>query len=816
MTRASKRIWPEVGRGFWVAAGLSAAIILTCTLSSLRWLNRPFPGFFLWENLFVPAVGDTDWTGHQAGVPYQSRLLAMNGTAVVSAAEVYELAARLPVGTDVAYSFSSSVAPVHLAVPTMRLSPAEYFWTLGNYLGIGALLTVLGFVVYMVRPEAPAARSLLAAGATWGLYLVTAADIFGPAWFRPLCLMLQATAPIAVLHLALTFPVEREILKRHPRLLPGLYAGAFAVGVLDDLAFLRWFPVVLAITRLTAFAMAVAGAILVGLLVHSFFVPPSAAARQRTKIAALGGLIAFLAPVVGIALVVFLGARFPINLITLPMAVFPVAIGYAIAKHDLFEVDAIIRRTIAWAILTGLIAALYLGGVGTLELLFAGSGGRVAQLLFLLGIVALFNPLRNRVQAGVDFLFARDRYDYRKTVTDASQGLAVLLDLETVVGRMLRTVTEGIRVDFGAVWLRDDHDGYRLQAVAGTRTADHVPARLDERTPLVSRLKLHPRRIITDEDVAERDRRVAQDIAQLGAALVVPMTFERQLTGILALGSKQSGEFYSNEDLQLLRTLTNQGAVAVENARSYRALVSANDQLRAAQSRLIETERLAAIGELSAAVAHGIRNPVAGIRAAAQLAGLEIAADHPLSENLADIIEEADKLDASIKGLLDFAKPFEPHPAPCQVGTIVTRALASLRSQISSQGIVVDTAIDPELPEAHLDAVQIEQVLLCLLSNAVEVMPDGGRLTVTGRLTDDRARIRMEVIDTGPGIPPEQRPRLFKLFFTTKPTGTGFGLAVAKKIVDRHGGTIVVESQPGEGSRFIVELPLVPRTNGLS
>src|SRR5438094_8047862 len=295
MTRASKRIWPEVGRGFWVAAGLSAAIVLTCTLSSLRWLNRPFPGFFLWENLFVPAVGDTDWTGHQARVPYQSRLLAMTGTAVVSAAEVYELAARLPVGPDVAFSFSSSVAPVHLAVPTMRLSPAEYFWTLGNYLGLGALLTVLGCVVYMVRPEAPAARSLLAAGATWGLYLVTAADIFGPAWFRPLCLMLQATAPIAVLHLALTFPVEREILKRHPRLLPGLYAGAFAVGVLDDLAFLRWFPVVLAMTRLTAFAMAVAGAILVGLLVHSFFVPPSAAARQRTKIAALGGLIAFLA-----------------------------------------------------------------------------------------------------------------------------------------------------------------------------------------------------------------------------------------------------------------------------------------------------------------------------------------------------------------------------------------------------------------------------------------------------------------------------------------------------------------------------------------
>src|SRR5215467_1915304 len=123
MTRASKRIWPEVGRGFWVAAGLSAAIILTCTLSSLRWLDRQFPGFLLWENLFVPAVGDTDWTGYQADVPFQTWLTAVDGRPVRSADDVYAYAQQLADGTPVQYVFRPlRGTPVTRSVPTMRMT----------------------------------------------------------------------------------------------------------------------------------------------------------------------------------------------------------------------------------------------------------------------------------------------------------------------------------------------------------------------------------------------------------------------------------------------------------------------------------------------------------------------------------------------------------------------------------------------------------------------------------------------------------------------------------------------------------------------
>jgi signal transduction histidine kinase len=144
------------------------------------------------------------------------------------------------------------------------------------------------------------------------------------------------------------------------------------------------------------------------------------------------------------------------------------------------------------------------------------------------------------------------------------------------------------------------------------------------------------------------------------------------------------------------------------------------------------------------------------------------------------------------------------------VGRIIDEALASLRSHIASQGIVLSTDVDARLPEAHLDYAQIEQVLLALLSNAVEAMPGGGELRVSASLSGNGKNVSIEVADTGPGFAAEQIPALFTLFFTAKPSGTGLGLAVAKKIVELHSGKITAQSELTRGSRFTVELPLIP------
>src|SRR6185369_171886 len=141
------------------------------------------------------------------------------------------------------------------------------------------------------------------------------------------------------------------------------------------------------------------------------------------------------------------------------------------------------------------------------------------------------------------------------------------------------------------------------------------------------------------------------------------------------------------------QTLASQGAMALENARAYQALEQSNAELRAAQQQLIQSERLAAIGEVSAAVAHGIRNPLAGIKAAARVAGMEIGAEHPAHATIDDIVGESNRLEARIRALLDFAKPFEPHPDVCSVREVIDEALHALRTQIDANHIEVLTSV---------------------------------------------------------------------------------------------------------------------------
>jgi len=649
---------------------------------------------------------------------------------------------------------------------------------------------------------------MLAAGATWGLYLVTAADIFGPGWFRPLCLLLQALGPVTLVHLALTFPVERAALRRR-WLLPALYLAALGVGLVDNLVFHRAFAVLLAIDRFNSIALIGGGVLLIACLADALRHPVSAAARQRTKIAALGGVAAFAMPVAGFVAYYVLGVAFPLNFTTFSMLLFPLAVSYAIVQHDLFEVDRIIRRTVAWAILSALIVALYLLGAAALDVVF-GSGDRRAQVLLLLALVALINPLRDRVQGAVDALFARQGYDYRGTVTRVSASLARLLDRDAIVTRLLETITEAMQVDFGAVWLRDANGGYTRYAQAGSRAADALPAQLAAAAPLVREIEAAP--LVTEEGSAPGDP-IAAAVSALGASLLVPIAFQGRPRGFLAIGRKASGQFFSGEDRGLLQTLASQAAVALENAASYRALEHTNEELRSTQAQLIQAERFAAIGEVSAAVAHGIRNPLAGIKAAARVAGLEVGAEHAAHETIEDIIGESNRLEARIRALLDFAKPFEPQRGSCQVEELIDEALGGLRSQIAAAAIRVATDVEPALPPASLDRAQIVEVLLVLLGNAVEAMPSGGELTVRAR-RDGTEQLRLEVCDSGPGIAPGQQARLFQLFATTKPSGNGLGLAMAKKIVERHGGTIAAHSTPGTGTCFTIVVPFSPRGGG--
>lgn len=240
------------------------------------------------------------------------------------------------------------------------------------------------------------------------------------------------------------------------------------------------------------------------------------------------------------------------------------------------------------------------------------------------------------------------------------------------------------------------------------------------------------------------------------------------------------------------------------------AFARMRDDLRTAQSRIVQAEKLASIGEMSAAVAHGLRNPLAGLRASAQLAERLDPASPAFAETLRGLVEEADRLDRRVTHLLSFSRPAAHHPSEERPAALVASVLPAFAEQCRSREIRLVTDVPEQLPAVLADPMQLEQVLVELVGNAMQAMPDGGTLTVRGRLDDER--VLLEVQDSGVGIPPQTLAHVCDPFFTTRPDGTGLGLAVAKRFVEQNGGALAIDSTPGRGTTVRVTLPAVPET----
>jgi signal transduction histidine kinase len=248
-------------------------------------------------------------------------------------------------------------------------------------------------------------------------------------------------------------------------------------------------------------------------------------------------------------------------------------------------------------------------------------------------------------------------------------------------------------------------------------------------------------------------------------------------------------------------------------------LARANAELRAVQAQLVLAERFAAFGEITAAVAHGIGNPLAAIRSTAQVALLDIP-EGPLRTRLGQIIAETDRLSERMRALLDFGRPVEQRRVPTALDAAVAPALDSVRPRCAAQRVRLEVALPGDLPKVRLDPARFEEALLCLLGNALDAMPKGGRLRVAatsgvaesldGRLSDagPPGALELSVEDTGPGIPPAVLARVFEPFFSTKPGSSGLGLAVARKLLESGGARLHLDSAPGRGTRAIVCLPV--------
>ena len=241
-----------------------------------------------------------------------------------------------------------------------------------------------------------------------------------------------------------------------------------------------------------------------------------------------------------------------------------------------------------------------------------------------------------------------------------------------------------------------------------------------------------------------------------------------------------------------------------------RAFAQMTERLRQSRSQLVQSEKLASISQMAAGVAHGLRNPLASLRAAAQLAQHRVegaAAREPLNA----IIEQVDRLDQRIAHLLAFSRPAPFRPLRETVRSLVDGSVSGFTDLLRQRRVELVVAVPPTLRDIRVDPMRLEQALTEIIANALDAMPDGGRLEIAAQPQNGDAAadgVLLEITDSGRGIAAEILPNLCEPFFTTRPEGTGLGLAIAKRYVEETGGRLDITSRVGHGTTVGIWLPL--------
>ena len=504
-------------------------------------------------------------------------------------------------------------------------------------------------------------------------------------------------------------------------------------------------------------------------------------------------------------------------------AVFGLALGIAIVRYHLIDIGALVKRVMLYLLTSVALAPILFLGLWTLDqLVFARPTGldapadtgilvRDALILLLVFTVAL--PLLRQLEGGLARVMFQRRHGVRDALIALSRDLAAQLDARALGVTLTEGLITKVPVTHASLHVHDRNaDTWPALARATSDGGDAVE--VAPAPAVVAWLRMTGRPLAVEETGvmgAPALEMALADLERTRVALLVPVLVEGEPAAIIAVGEKLSGEVFDPEELELLEALASAAAIALRNARLYGELGTQLDELRRTQAQLVQSAKLAAIGELAASVAHEINNPLTVVVGLSQLMQLTMPPDSHEAQRLSTIVAETQRAGRIVHNLLDFARRREPQREPVSLHEAIERALDLLEVRLKRR-IEVQCVFDAELPTALGDRDQLTQVFINLVGNAADAMPQGGMLIVHTRVQEadgGGAAIVVSVSDTGSGIRPEVLDHIFEPFFTTKPEGqgTGLGLSVTLGIVHSHGGTIDVESKLGQGTTFHVVLP---------
>jgi len=850
-----------------VLVAVALPIAMLSIARGIDWLGKPFPGFFAGASAVVPTVSGVDWPRDKTAL-FHAEVLSIDGQPVQSGAEIYALVRENPVGKKFRYEFRKGDETFGKNIRSRTWGLSDYLQTWAITSGFGVISILVGLIVASLQPASHQARVFQLQAFTGGIYALTGVFLHqaDSVWLSSLCLSMESLFPATFIHLAMVFPVDRysgprrHLLYALPYLPSVLLIGFGLNGYFGD-------PPNLAPLRLTYIYTAISILVFIAFMVWGWL--ENAERMVRARIAALlpGLVLGTTAMLFAFLNNAIAGGNIPIQLPLVATLIFYGSVGYSITRHELFGIDRVIRQSFVY----GLMSTIILGGYALAillpaRLLPATIAGRqeITAGVFVLLLAFLFDPLRRGVQIAVDRAFFRSSIDDRKTISSLSEELTTLLDRQEIVEGVALLATRTLELESACLFL-DDAQGGTLWQMRAEQEG------LDRETGSAA-MGLACEHLAREADSFDTERllpalrdqtpEAAAALAKLQARLAYPLVVRGESIGILALGPKRSGREISSEEVVLLRTLSHQAAIALQNARSYEELESLNrdldlkvqerttqlagayEELKQAQAQLVQSEKLSSLGEFVAGIAHELNNPASFVRGSLQILTeflnvlrevFTVYRDIPITDktlrdrlanassgrNLEDLLREtpellricnegAERIERTVSELKIFIRKDRGDRAPTSIVESLSSAMRMLDPRIREQNVRVETDFD-DIPEIEADSAALSQVWINLITNALDAVRDVAdpciQLSVRA-LPGQELEIRVE--DNGPGIDPEVAEKIFEPFVTTKEIGegTGLGLSIAYGAIQSHAGQLTATNSPTGGASFRIKIPL--------
>ena len=561
-----------------------------------------------------------------------------------------------------------------------------------------------------------------------------------------------------------------------------------------------------------------------------FFPKAKGIKRVQTIYLIIGFLTGFLGG--ASTLIPMFGVNFPpFGNFTIPL--YCIISTYAILRYRFMDISIVIKRTAVYSLSAGLLVSFFIVMVlATTKYLthLAGITSFAITAVFAVLIALLFNPLRNRIQIIIDKIFYKKTYDYYSTIQKVSHELASTFNLGKIYSFIGDTISSALGLKNIYLLSLFPDEKYRTVYLTTHGKKDEIKDKkavnidreslvreyniedriqegegaMNGRSEIIKLLKESKDVVIREElpQIHEIEQEVVDkvntDLKPFKGEAVVPVFIDGKLEFLIVLGEKLSGDIFSNEDIKLLHTISDQTAIAIKNARLY------TDKIR--------SERLASIGMISATFAHEIKNPLTSIKTFAQLLP-EKHSDTEFRENFSRIVTDGvNRIDSLIKDLLDFSSG----KISIEMSTInVTGLMDSVIDEVLTQLQLKNKKISIEKDYKNIevdmlgDGKRMRQAFANIILNGCQAIPENredGKIIVS--IDTGENSVGITIADNGDGIAQEDVPRIFEPFFSTKTIGAGLGLAITKKIIEDHYGKIEADSILKKGTTFRIILPV--------